>query len=264
MTHCTEVIQETTRKGLKKAVRALVARALSIGNLDLHSVKWRLDSSGAARHAEVSAILSVEDPSGGGNDYLLDLTTSLIKRCKQVRLPLLEERKAPEIVKIWPGEHYRLLSALVQELSPNRVVEVGTYTGLSALAMLPDLKRGARLTTFDVIAWNEIPDSFLRASDFADAVLTQILGDLSKPAVAKQHAAVLQEADLLFVDGPKDGVFEKRLLENFTSCLKPGALLVFDDIRVWNMLTIWHAIAQPKLDITSFGHWSGTGMVQWP
>lgn len=44
----------------------------------------------------------------------------------------------------------------------------------------------------------------------------------------------------------------------------PGQpILVFDDIRAWNMLAIWREIRMPKLDLTSFGHWSGTGLVDW-
>lgn len=38
---------------------------------------------------------------------------------------------------------------------------------------------------------------------------------------------------------------------------------LFDDIRVWNMLAIWRGIRRPKLDLTSFGHWSGTGLVDY-
>jgi hypothetical protein len=39
-------------------------------------------------------------------------------------------------------------------------------------------------------------------------------------------------------------------------------IVVFDDIRVWNMLAIWHDLRWPKLDPTSFGHWSGTGICE--
>jgi len=34
-----------------------------------------------------------------------------------------------------------------------------------------------------------------------------------------------------------------------------------DDIRFKNMIPLWRSITQPKLDISSFGHWSGFGMV---
>jgi len=66
------------------------------------------------------------------------------------------------------------------------------------------------------------------------------------------------------VDAPKDGIFELKFLENLsTILLPPNALVVFDDIRLWNMLKIWREIKRPKLDLTSFGHWTGTGLVDW-
>lgn len=36
-----------------------------------------------------------------------------------------------------------------------------------------------------------------------------------------------------------------------------------DDIRVWTMLKTWREISYPKLDLTSFGHWSGTGIIEF-
>lgn len=36
------------------------------------------------------------------------------------------------------------------------------------------------------------------------------------------------------------------------------------DIRLWNMPAFWRDVPLPKLDLTSFGHWSGTGVGQWP
>ena len=38
---------------------------------------------------------------------------------------------------------------------------------------------------------------------------------------------------------------------------------MFDDIRLLNMIEQWRALPRPKLDLTSFGHWSGTGLVDW-
>jgi len=74
----------------------------------------------------------------------------------------------------------------------------------------------------------------------------------------------IEECDLLFIDGPKDIVFERALLRFLEGCSFPAkALVVLDDIRRWNMLAIWREIRRPKLDLTSFGHWSGTGLVDW-
>src|ERR1019366_4398472 len=41
--------------------------------------------------------------------------------------------------------------------------------------------------------------------------------------------------------------------------LANGPIVMFVDIRLWGMLSFWQEIERPKLDLTSFGHWSGTG-----
>ncbi|WP_198243807.1 hypothetical protein [methane-oxidizing endosymbiont of Gigantopelta aegis] len=67
---------------------------------------------------------------------------------------------------------------------------------------------------------------------------------------------------LFFCDGPKDGHFEYQFISYLTK-LKPkkGRVLMLDDIRFKNMIDLWFSIDSPKLDMSSFGHWSGTGLV---
>jgi predicted O-methyltransferase YrrM len=216
------------------------------------------------RHSEVSGLLSLDDEPFGPSEHLLDLTARLIPRCSRIKLPLLAERGAPAYVHTWPGEHYRLLVALIEELRPKTVVEIGTFTGLSALAMIPALPDGSRLVTFDIFPWDTIPDTVLKREDFVPGRLEQIVADLGDLEVARRHAELLHNADLIFMDASKDGSLERRLLANFEEVgLKPNTLLVLDDIRVWNMLAIWRSVARPKLDLTSFGHFSGTGLIDW-
>jgi hypothetical protein len=101
-------------------------------------------------------------------------------------------------------------------------------------------------------------------TDFADGSLRQLTCNLGEAQSACQHAAVLTDAQVIFVDGPKDGVFERSLLANLHRIgVKPGTLLILDDIRLWRMLDIWRKIAKPKLDVTSLGHYTGTGLVEW-
>ena len=69
---------------------------------------------------------------------------------------------------------------------------------------------------------------------------------------------------MIFADGPKDGRFEREMLQRFAEIGLPKApIIILDDIRTWNMLSIWREIRHPKLDITSFGHWTGTGLMEW-
>lgn len=213
-----------------------------------------------------SAILSADDDQGKPTKAMIDLALRAARSAMEIDLAELSRRlpAPPFWPDVWPGEHYKLLAGFVEVLQPRRVVEIGTATGLSALALKKYLPSNARLTTFDIIPWREYPGRVLNSADFADGRLEQIVADLTKPEMARQHAALLQEADLLFVDAAKDGNMEAVLLDNFSRIgLKPGAWLLFDDIRFQEMIAIWRCVWLPKLDLTSFGHWSGTGLVQW-
>jgi predicted O-methyltransferase YrrM len=168
-------------------------------------------------------------------------------------------------MSVFPGEHYRLLASIVKMLQPEQVVEVGTYTGLSALAILTTLRTHGRLITYDLIPWNQINESALRPSDFADDRLEQRIGDLTDRVFFDRNRDVLSAATLFFLDGPKDGRFEPDLTELLASLVRvQSALIVFDDIRIWKMLSFWRGLELPKLDLTSFGHWLGTGLAQLP
>jgi hypothetical protein len=69
---------------------------------------------------------------------------------------------------------------------------------------------------------------------------------------------------MFFIDASKDGTTERKLLANLeTIPFRKPPLLVFDDIRLMNMVPIWRGLKYPKLDVTSFGHWSGTGLVRF-
>jgi predicted O-methyltransferase YrrM len=205
------------------------------------------------------------DPSKPSPE-LIELALAGIQAARQIDLADVSARLEPDInlLDIWPGEHYKLLSGLVSVLQPRLIVELGTATGSSALSLKRFQPKGGRLATFDVIPWRQYPGTVLTEVDFADGTLQQYVDDISQPAQLAKHKALLAEADLIFIDAAKDGMQEQLFLNNFETVeFKSDPLLIFDDIRLWNMLRIWNDIKRPKLDLTSFGHWSGTGLVQW-
>ncbi|HEV2495538.1 MAG TPA: methyltransferase [Terriglobia bacterium] len=229
-------------------------------------VKTALPLPVTARHVEYSAIASADDDAVAPSDALIDVALKCVSRTRQISMHAVTARMTgpPFYPEVWPGEHYRLLAGVSAQIEPKTVVEIGTATGLSALAILQTLSPGAALHTFDIIPWEQFPDTCLRGEDFADGRLQQWIGDVGNAEVMRQHAELFARADFIFIDGPKDGVFEQKLLDQFSSMNLPQhPLLLLDDIRVWNMLAIWRRIRRPKLDLTSFGHWSGTGLVSW-
>jgi predicted O-methyltransferase YrrM len=214
-------------------------------------------------HFELSVISPLDESPGRASQDLLDLAINAARAATQIDLTRFQDRSpdARRYLSVFPGEHYHLLAALIRCLRPSRVAEIGTFTGLSALAFLSELAPDAKLTTFDVIPWTEISGSALRPDDFANGRLHQRIGNLADSHFYERNVEALLDSQLIFVDGPKDGVFEPAFTKLVTSTPRTSrALLVFDDIRLWNMLALWSGLSLPKLDMTSFGHWSGTGL----
>jgi predicted O-methyltransferase YrrM len=220
-----------------------------------------------SRHVEPSLLFFVEenDPSKPSKE-LINLALESVRAAQQCDLSDITARlrSKTKYTEIWPGEHYKLLAGLVTVLKPSVVIEIGTATGSSSLALKKFLPANGRVVTFDIIPWRQYPEYCLQESDFNDGTLEQRLDDLSEIEGLQKNMELLESAELIFIDAAKDGFQEQRFLDAFEKVnFEKSPILVFDDIRVWNMLKIWSGIRRPKLDLTSFGHWSGTGFVQW-
>ena len=219
----------------------------------------------AVVRAEPTLMFSAHDDPVRPSERLLDVALGAVAAARTVDVAPLSARlsEPPDYPNVWPGEHYKLLAGLVATLAPRSVVEIGTGSGLSALAMLLTLPADSRLVTFDLLAWRDDPQTVLRAEDFADGRLRQELDDVSGPAGLARHRELLESADFLFIDAPKDGAMEYRLLAQLETLALAQPIVMFDDIRFVTMLKLWRELKRPKLDLTSFGHWSGTGLVEW-
>ena len=224
------------------------------------------------RHQEQSLICSLDDEpfTQASNQLevrkLITLATEAINLAIEIDISDLSSRipEGPKYSEVWPGEHYKLLAAFVSILKPKTVVEIGTGTGLSALSLLKFLPSDGKLVTFDTEEWWKVPGTTLRKEDFSDPRFHFSTDNLTDPLLVGVYAGVLAKTDLFFIDAAKDVKTELALLKNLeTIPFEKPPLLVFDDIRMMNMVSIWRGLPYPKLDLTSFGHWSGTGLVRF-
>lgn len=209
-----------------------------------------------------SSIYPVTVPKQGDS---LNLARELVDICRDSLdrdLKFLNSRaKHPIDVSITSqvfGEHYRFLEALSRHLSPQLAIEIGTFRGLGSLALA---QYSERLVTFDIKPWQNFTGTALVSGDFSGK-LEQIISDLSVDKEWTKYRNWFAQADLIFLDGPKDGSFEPLLIPKIINEMKIGSVLVIDDIRFLNMCQAWNAIEQPKFDITSFAHFSGTGVIR--
>jgi caffeoyl-CoA O-methyltransferase len=124
--------------------------------------------------------------------------------------------------------HYqgRLLSMLAHMIQPKRVLEIGTYTGYSALCFAEGLQEGGKVTTIDVNEeLEEFVQSYIEKANCSDKV-EYIVGD------AMEVIAHLDEQfDLVFIDADKKNycnyyelVFDK---------VKSGGYIIADNV-LWS------------------------------
>lgn len=200
----------------------------------------------------------------GPSDALLQLALAAADAAREADLAEVVERCDPEYaayVRTWPGEHYRLLAGVVRVLAPVTIVEIGTYLGHSALSLLAGSAQ-ASVVTYDVVPWTTLSGTVLRQEDFGDR-LEQRIGNLVEPEFLQQELPTLRSADLIFVDGPKDGSFEPAFVELVLPQLTDRRrVVIFDDTRLLPMVQLWQDLPFSRMDVTSLGHWSGTGVLE--
>jgi len=227
-----------------------------------HFFSRRILRNSNIRHYEPSLIYSKEDanPSMKLIDVIIksvDLASKNELNCGKSNLT------DSQFLNVFPGEHYRLINAIVKVLGAKNVVEIGTYTGMGTLA-LQDGVNEISVVTYDIIEWDKLPlPSHFDISDIDGRRIKQVIGDLSDDIFFSQNIDILNNAEIIFMDAPKDNIFEYKMAEKFSrlSSLNKPKFLIIDDIQFVNMIDFWRSITSPKLDVTSFGHWSGTGIV---
>ena len=124
--------------------------------------------------------------------------------------------------------HYqgRILSMISKLMQPSSILEIGTYTGYSALCLAEGMKENGVLHTIDV---NEelfdLQKKYFEASPYADHIV-QHLGDATEIIPTLET-----EFDLVFIDADKPNYpkYFKLIMEK----LKPGGIIVSDNV-LWS------------------------------
>ena len=127
----------------------------------------------------------------------------------------------------------RLLKMLVQMIWPENVLEVGTFSGYSAISMAEGLSGKGHLYTFEI---NDEMEDFTRpwieGSQVADKI-TFIIGDALKEA---PKLGIM--FDMAFIDGDKRTY--RDCYEMVMNLLKPGGFILADN-TLWDGHVVDHA-----------------------
>lgn len=167
------------------------------------------------------------------------------------------------------NNHYLLLTAIAKVTNAKNIVEVGTAAGSSLWSWLR-LDNIKSVSTWDIFpietctGWfhNDAHQKLVETLIHNDERWTQYVERLDQESIWALRKEIFAQADIIFIDGPHNGTFEQALFQNILQLEnKKNILLILDDIHVSSMLDFWHSIALPKLDATSIGHQSGTGLI---
>ena len=153
--------------------------------------------------------------------------------------------------------YYRLLHEIGLRFRPRRVLEIGTYEGVSAAHLAAD--PGTLVVTVDVVP---------AATEKARAIGLQNVRAIAHDSVSlgakisRGEFPIAVPFDLLFVDGESN--FNQAYGEYmaFRPLMAPGGVVLFDDIRLpmetREMDVFWDYVVDPKAELPGM-HKTGFG-----
>jgi caffeoyl-CoA O-methyltransferase len=175
-------------------------------------------------------------------DYLAEVNppeTAAMRRCRAETAALGQQARMQV-----SAEQGAFMAMLVRIMNARLAVEVGTFTGYSALAIAEALRRnagpGARLWACDLSA-----EWLARAQGYWDeAGLGDVIEPRPGPADATLEALAADglagRIDLVFIDADKTGY--AGYLERALVLLRPGGVILFDNM-LWG-----GSVARPEAD----------------
>ncbi|OGT39847.1 MAG: hypothetical protein A3E81_01620 [Gammaproteobacteria bacterium RIFCSPHIGHO2_12_FULL_36_30] len=209
---------------------------------------------------------SVSPPSS----YLHDILNKAVHVLENEWYENSKFREIPSELKVLYdyNNHYLLLTAIANVINAERIVEIGTAAGDSLWSWLR-LENIKSVSTWDIFpietctGWfhNNVHQQFVQEFIQKDKRWTQYVEDLTQQEIWFLRKDLFENTDIIFIDGPHNGIFENTIFQNILGLKNErNILLIFDDILVSSMVDFWRNITLPKLDATSVGHQSGTGL----
>jgi caffeoyl-CoA O-methyltransferase len=160
-------------------------------------------------------------------DYVVAHGTPPDATYEAIRAETQEKAGAFAGMQIGPDQ-YALLTLLTQLVGATNAVEIGTFTGTSAVAIARGLAPGGRLTCCDVSdEWTSIARAHWEQAGVADRI------DLVLAPATQTLAAMPAEPpiDLAFIDADKPSYID--YYEAIVPRLRPGGLLMVDNV-LWS------------------------------
>jgi hypothetical protein len=156
-----------------------------------------------------------------------------------------------------PGmEHYHLLQTLSREIKGQEIIDIGTWMGASALALAANTTNTVH--SFDLVHSHPLP--------VRQNIVYHLANIVNDTPEREQWKDRILASPLIFLDiDPHEGKDEYIFYEWLRDNQYKGRVIC-DDIHHFKAMrdNFWSKIPEKfKTDLTSRGHWSGTGMIKF-
>lgn len=120
----------------------------------------------------------------------------------------------------------RVLSMLSHMIQPDRILEIGTYTGYAAICMAEGLKKGGELITIDLnYELEDMVNTYVEKAGFSDRIKMKVGNALEIiPTLDKKF-------DLVFIDADKTNY--SNYFDLLIDDLPQGAYIIADNV-LWS------------------------------
>lgn len=172
----------------------------------------------------------------------------------------IEKQQSQQEVSFFLGEpgkeHYKLLSYLSTLFNNEILIDLGTYRGLSALAMSYNQKN--KVFTFDIEKCTINNQNELKPDNSYNTIF-MIDNILENP---ERYYELIRKSRFICLDvDPHDGIKEPEFMKIILDSGFKG-LILCDDIKLnKSMNDWWNSITLTKYDVSKYAHWSGTGII---
>lgn len=142
-----------------------------------------------------------------------------------------ETAKLPQAGMQIGADQGALMAMLIRLIGARRALEVGTFTGYSAMAVAEALPPDGRLVTCDISEeWTAIARRYWREAAL-DGKIELRLGDARATLAALRREAGEGSFDVAFIDADKSGY--DHYYEACLQLVRPGGLILIDNV-LWS------------------------------
>ena len=160
-------------------------------------------------------------------DYLIDNSLRETPLQRQLRDETASALGGSAGMQIAP-EQGQFMALMARLIGARLAVEIGTFTGYSALTVAQALPPGGRLIACDINAdWTAIGQRYWAEAGVAERIDLR-LGPATETLAALRSSADAGRFDIAFIDADKTNY--RRYYEDCLALLRPGGLIMIDNV----------------------------------